>query len=306
MNQLHNLTTTMSGEYKFEIRKPDGTITETEWIPNLILNGGMDRIGTNNALFNCCRVGAGNSVPTFTQNSLDSQIASSATSTSGNFVNEGAPLYRTLATYTYAFAQGGVVGNISEVGVGWTATGATLFSRALILDSNGSPTTITVVADDQLVVYYRIQMVPPITDGTGSIVLGGNTYNYTIRLAYAASFATHGALFSSGEFISSLSDVNWYPGGSTLGPITGFPSGTGSTQSTIVVQPYVAGSYYRDAVVSYSISQGNHANGIQAFLLYYGTSVTKTIRFQIHFDTPIPKTNTTILSLSFRYSWARG
>jgi hypothetical protein len=245
-----------------------------------------------------------------TQTSLDAPLgsASAANSTANSTANEGAPLYRTTLTFAYTFTQGAVVGNISEVGIGWATTGNTLFSRALILDNLGSPTTITLVAIDQLTVYYRLRVAPTLTDATGSVTIGSTTYNYTSRVLSAASFGNVQYIFSYGhEYLAKLYIATTYQAGAGLASITssvptGTQSGTTSAGSLIA---YTPGTFYRDSSLSFSITQGNATGGIQALSLVYGEPY-QPFKFQIVFSAPIPKTNTNVLTLTIRFSWARG
>jgi hypothetical protein len=307
-----NFCTTLRGEYRFVITRGDGSTEDTGWFPNLILDQGLDRMGSafQTPIFSICRVGTGNSTPVNTQTALDSPLGSPSTanSTANSNTNEGAPLYRSTLTFNYVFAQGAVVGNISEVGVGWATTGNTLFSRALILDNLGSPTTITLVAIDQLTVFYRVRVAPTLTDATGSVLIGSTTYNFTSRVCSAANFGNVQYIFAYGhEYLGKLYIASTYQAGAGLAAITAsVPTGTQSgANSTGSLQAYTPGTFYRDSSLSFSISQGNATGGIQALSLVYGEPY-QPFRFQIVFNTPIPKTNTNVLTLTIRFSWARG
>lgn len=328
MNIL-NFESKLAGEYKFVVTKSDGTITESDWFDNLILDSGLNAFGFTNAtssIIGVCRVGTGTTTPISSQTILDAQIASANISTSYgtpvSIVNGGSSgSYKSLHTFTYAFAQGAVVGNISEVGIGWAASGATLFSRALILDSAGSPVSMSIVALDQLTIYYRIKITPPLTDNTGSITINGTVYNYTSRICSVASFASSTYLFNpvGGQGASASMNPTGYNGGikmwgpgATLGIITSSgPSGStsdtgftsGATTLSIALGSYVAGTFYRDDVWTYNVNAGNFSGGIQALVFGYAGD---TIKFQYLFDTPIPKTNTNVLKLTVRCSWGRG
>ncbi len=306
---MNNLTQTasVSGEYKF-IKKTNGVVTlETDWIPNLITNIGMDRLGApSTGVFSYCRVGTGNSTPDFTNTQLDAQIAVSAQiSSAGSNVSDGAPNYGMLKTTTFTFAQGAVVGNVTEVGVGWATTGATLFSRALILDGAGNPTTLTLTSIDQLTVFYRVRMLPTITDVNGSVTLAGTSYSFVSRVSYVNSFCQRSDMFGVGEsgIFTSLTGATYYADGATQGAITSGISGTNTNQiGTVTHQPYSSGTYYRDSTVTISTTQGNFAGGIRGIqTTYAGTSVF----YSYFFSTPIPKDNTKTLALTFRTSWAR-
>ncbi len=313
MSQL-NLETKLSGEYKLVISRGDGTVEETGWFKNIILDTGLDRMGiTTTGIYatQYARVGTGTSTPVATQTSLDAQIAfSAATNQANSAVNSGTPLYNTLITTSFAFAQGAVVGNIAEVGIGWATTGTSLFSRALILDNTGSPTTLTLVSIDQLTVYYRITVTPVLTDTTGSVVISSTTYGYTARICNAGSFASNVYMFATAPISANgvLGPVasTTHAAGTALSAITTVPANASGTAGTVTQGSYSPGSYFRDDVWNWSISQGNATGGIQIITLSYsGNPSGGNIKYQFRFDTVIPKTNTNTLGLTVRISWTR-
>jgi len=304
-----NMGAGISGEYRLVVTKPDGSISsDTGWFKNLIVNQGLDRIGNGglNPIFQFCRVGTGTSTPVDTQTSLDAQIAASnSIGAATSNTNEGSPLYRTTLVNTCIFPQGAVVGNITEVGIGWATTGATLFSRALILDNLGFPTSVTLVAIDQLTVFYRVRLVPPLTDFSGSVTISGTPYNYTSRVASAGSFGNVQFLFTY-DYFSSPGGAVTYAAGATLGAITAYgPTGTQSgTGGSVSNGTYTNGNYYKDSNWTWSITQGNATGGIQAIRFAWGQTY-QPFGFQVRFDTPIPKVNTNVLTLTMRFTWFR-
>jgi len=308
-----NLHTKLSGEYKIVIKR-DGKEIETEWFKNLILNQGLDQLGSDNeVLYGYARVGTGTTAPIVTNTELEAQVGVSQQGpASTTVVNSGAPNYTTLTTYQYVFTQGSVTGNISEVGVGWATTGSTLFSRALIVDGSGTPTTITLLPIDQLIIYYRLNASQPTTDTTTAVTISSVSYPYTIRTAYAGNYASNGVTFKYGYAWSKLtnsSSVYLYGDDATLGPITGSLSGTligsnGSGGFTFSNPAYTPGTYYRDNTFSIDVSHGNAVGGIGGIVWQMGVYST-SLASQLVLPTPIPKTNTQVLTLTVRFSWAR-
>jgi hypothetical protein len=301
-----NITAAMhmrvSGEYSAEVRHADGTVTEIPWFKNLILDSGLDDLGTMAGLRNYCHVGTGTSTPVVTQVALDAKIGTYGSYASATTTQIGAPSYAWATTLAYTFAIGAIVGNITEVGVGATISGTRLYSRARFTDGGGNPIAITVTASDQLVVYHKVTVTPPITDGTGSVVISGTTYNYTTRLLYAgltadrfenigvAVFTLDGAatVYGSNAALSAITASA--PTGTAIGNDSG-----GGTYST-----YVPGTYYRDTTVVWSPTVANDAGGIKGF------RVTSSCgNFQIILNTPIMKTNLQQLTMVFRRSWGR-
>ena len=306
----------MGGEYKIVVTKPDGTTHETGWFDNIILNQGLDRIGSSvNQVISYAQVGTGTSTPAITQTGLDAPIAGSAqqTSPNGGVTNSGSPTYTENFVWFFAFAQGAVVGNITEIGVGWAASGNTLFSRALILDNLGSPTSITIVAIDQLTVYYRLKIVPPVSDVSGTVTIGGTPYNYTARVANVGSFSNSTWTFWASQIgrpgsltypnTVDSSSAPTYGAGSVLGAITGSPTLASGTSGTATAGTYTPGTFTRDDTWNWTIAQGNATGGVQAIMLGY--SVQGFAQFQYRFATPIPKDNTKTMSLTTRITWTR-
>ena len=201
------MNTKISGEYKFVIMNTEtNEEKETEWIPNLITDFGIDKLylgssysgdTTNNWAY-YCSVGADNTPPTESDEALFNKIGATASYDTGYNSSsvEGAPNYRSIHTTKYTFTQGSVEGNISEVGVGSKSDGTKLVSRALILDGNGNPTTLSLTSIDQLTVYYRITIQFPLSL-TGSLDFNGTTVYYkaqTYRIISqsSAGFAASG------------------------------------------------------------------------------------------------------------------
>jgi len=198
-----------------------------------------------------------------------------------------------------------VVANITEVGIGWATGGGSLFSRSLIVDGAGTPVALTVTAIDVLTVYYRCTITPDLTDSVSSVVISGITYNFTARIANAANFQS--------DFRFSLtSETGWgyvaggiactYPSTTTIGPITGVPSGSAAVGATAVRGAYTNGNFYVDNTVTWAPAQGNATGGVKgislAFMNYGGT-------WQWVFTTTIPKDNTKTFVLNVRYAWGR-
>jgi len=302
-----NTKVALSGEYRLVIKR-NGEEIDTGWFKNLILNQGLDQLGTDNeVLLGYARVGTGTTAPIDTNTTLEAQVAVSESGPDATtVVNSGAPNYTTLTTYEYTFTQGDVVGNISEVGVGWATTGATLFSRALIVDNVGTPTTITLTSIDQLTIYYRLNASQPTTDTTTSVTISSVSYPYTIRTAQAASFCNGISTFRYGFTFTRLGSVLLYGNDAALGPITGSLSGTliansGNPGFTFDYPAYTPGSYYRDSTFSIPVNIGNATGGIGGIQLTWNGSLLN----QIVLSTPIPKTNTQVLTITQRFTWAR-
>lgn len=299
----------LQGEYNIVVKRDNETISETGWFKNLILDQGLDRIGTQgNVAISYAQIGSGTTPPNASDTSLQTYVAGSQSNpTATSYTNSGSPDYYGLLTYTFTFTQGSVVGTMGEVGVGWTNTSGNLFSRALILDGSGNPTTISLTSIDQLVVYYRLRIYPPTVDVTGSVTIGSTPYNYTVRACRATQWANDTLLFYNTTSFNKISVALFYEPGCVLNPITSnFLNGTQTPNgavSSVAVGSYSGGSYYLDNTVSAGVSEANGTGGFQGIVFLIGSS--QLIGFQMVFDNPIPKDNTKQFTITMRYSWAR-
>lgn len=297
------------GYYKIEAVKKMADGREhsrvlSDWFPNLITDAGLEHMATSSSWLNYCQVGSGNSAPTFTDTSLQSRIASTSSLTSTNNGVTSSPPYYAYCTRVFEFAEGAAAGNLSEVGVGWASSGS-LFSRALILDGSGSPTTITVLPDEVLRVTYQFRFYVPTADTTGQLTLNGVVYNWTAR---ASSFSTYGwggrAPADMGVDVGNTNYPRAYSG-NIASSVTGSPSGSYSVRSSVVSYPYSAGSLQRGGQAIWDLNRGN-IGGIRSIEFLFGIGL-----YQVEFSSadanqdPIPKDATKILTLDFQHSWGR-
>ena len=211
----------LAAEYRIVARKP-GSKKErvlADWFPNLITDSGLDSLATS-GWKTYCHVGTGTLTPSTSDSSLQTPIASTAARSNVVNTNAGAPSYYSQSSVDYTFPVG--AGTYTEVGVSNKAhTDGTqvLFSRALIVDGGGNPTSITVLADEYLVVTYRIRMYPPLGDSTGSIGIGSDSHNYTIRARRVDNFNFWGRALENAGVSFAFNSAGNYLGGTT------YPSG---------------------------------------------------------------------------------
>lgn len=303
-----SLGVTMAGLYRCVLNEGTDREVDTGWFPNLITNGGLDRLGSEMYegldVFKYASIGTGTTLPANTDSSLQAYIADTLDSTLDGGANYGAPTYSGYRQVHHTYAQGAVVGNMAEVGLGWEPGGISLWSRARILDNAGIPTILTVTAVDQITVYYKIVAIPVITDISGTVTLSGTTHAYTGRLAYAASFFYTGILSIGGlmAYTTVINPLNTYPATSVLGAITGFPSGQPVYGGFTSSANYTPGSRYRDSTIEFPPGYAVHPGGIGAIV--FGSD-NGGMGFQYSFTPPIPKDDTMVMSLVARVSWDR-
>lgn len=280
-----------------------------DWFPNLITDQGLDRLGANNGWGQFCQVGSGNTPPANTDTSLQTFVAASSVEQSASVSASGSSPYFCTANKTYRFNAGVATGNLSEVGIGWSSGASTLFSRALILDGGGVPTTITVLPDEVLDVTYAFRVYAPLVDIVSTITISGILYNYTLRATnvttpWASSlnppFGSWGnilqSFFGNGQSAIFRGASAW---SGAIGAITATPSGTNDTASTFSTAAYGTNNLYRDGTAVWDLNDGN-VGGIRSVSYYFSWCA-----YQMEFSPVIAKDNTKTLTLTFRHTWAR-
>lgn len=307
------LKSAVHGRFMLEVAKADTSGTEipgtrrvlSPWQDNLITNTGMDFIGGVGAspydFMVAVSVGSGATAPTFTDTALQARIATTSTmNTYTSGFTTSAPFYSWLRK-EFQFAAGAAAGVLSELGI--TGTGGTpAYTRALIKDSGGSPTTITVLSDEILIVTYERRTYASTSDVVTTATIKGVSQTITIRPAQIGT-----ASGMSGTGSAYWSDYTWggtwYTGGSGVGPSTGVPSGTAQfytgTGAGKVDEPYVAGSYYRDQTMNLRLAD---AAGL-TITGFKGQS--SAVAYQIGFVPGVAKTNSETVALKLRMSWSR-
>lgn len=269
-----------------------------DWFPNLVTNGGLEQIGTTANYLTGCSVGSGNTAPANANTALVALIATSTNIVgSAGSVQSASPYYGSRIN-TYFFAAGAAAGVLAEIGVGLSATA--LFSRALILDNMGNPTTVTVGVGESLTAFYELRLYPPLADVTGTVVISSVSYNYTVRAANAG--AGNWAPAQLGD-VGGPSGMVAYSG--AIGALTGSPAGTAAVEDSGADVAYVPASHQVDRN---SVFSGPSANfgGINALLFLCGQTNDSFGAFQVGFNNPIPKDSSHSLTLTVRQSWARG
>lgn len=291
--------TMIKGSFSTKIIRCGKVIKSLPRTDNLITRGGMESLGSlSGRLF----VGTGSSTPLFSNTALDSPLTSAAgagwndiasTLSGTNYIKES----RNIIT----FPIGAVVGNISELSL--SNSGQDSDTRALFKDGAGDPTTITVTAQDQLVVTYFVQKTISMIPFTSSILadLDGvpTAIDYTIRPCISSNG-------DSGE------DAN-FPGSIYRGDLyfransTNFASIAGPDYIPVQLDaggsgPDASGSHVvvltaSGNEVTHTVTMPTNKGNLQwKALLFspFATGDSSAMLFQLEFDGPnyITKTNT--------------
>lgn len=301
----------IAGEFRCVITRADGSVkSDTGYQKNLILNQGLDFFGGDkgNNINDYCAIGSGNSTPVTTQTKLDAYIAQASgtgTTSDYSYVDKGDGLYRMWEQKKYRFTGLDNV-NISEIGLvstGSTSANYYLTTRALIKDSLGAPTSISVKTGETLDIYYKIHKVIDtrdksfvinILDGDGGAV----PYNVVVRSQDVGSNKNRvSSATLSISIITSISDLK---------PVTS--SGQNTNSYSGVFSKYVTGSYKIRAAVELGLDQSNIAiRTVNNRIVDYSYPL---MPFQMRLgrvsdDAPLTKTNKETLTIPLEFSWGR-
>jgi hypothetical protein len=293
----------VAGRYMIEAVKADGSRRiVSDWFDNLITTAGLNHLGTGGA-YVYCMVGSGNTPPTNSDTALQTPVASTPDVIADQQGSQASAPYFGWHRRTFRFPIGAAAGNLSEIGVGWN--NANVFSRALIVDTEGDPTTITVLSDEALDVTYEFRLYPPTVDQTSTINISGVPYDVVVRASQVNSSHWWPDSISNNGF--SNTGFRFKPFTGDIGAITEAPSGSSNSEDydgLITYDAYSNNSLMRTGKVEFGLTRGNLSGGIGSMQMfrYPGAGCGA---YQMSFDPKIPKDMFKILSLNFSFSWAR-
>lgn len=300
MNLEVEIHSKLEGRYNLIVRdaKTLEVKRETGWFKNLILNQGLDRMASSTFMTHA-QVGTSNVAPAVTQTALQGYLAGTSTvSSTTSSAQASAPYYGKLVR-VYRFAAGVATGTLAEVGVAWTSTTGNVFSRALITDADGNPTTITVLADEVLDVVYELRQYPDLVDKVFQAVISGVTYDCVLRAAIVTGQPWYQNIDSATGPYGSIGAGQAFNG--ALGGITVSPSGlSDQVTATPTMGAYTNGTYFRTMTSTWGLDDGNLAGGITAVM----QSTTRGA-YKMSFSPPVAKDNTKVFTLVTKHSWAR-
>lgn len=287
---------------------------DTGFFNNLIVNTGLEGLASSNSTaighsffineLGRFVVGSGSATPQVTDTTLAAPVAFAGANPI--LVSQSSSFSRgdSRIIVSHQFGQGQAAGNLSEIGIQLGSLSGRLWSRALILDGNGDPTTITVLGTDFLTVFYELRVLIPQTDATFNIDVEYDGVP-TPTVVTARALGTEDVTGAYGWALGAMrgNPANNQALAATDGTALVAPEGLvlGGTSSTnnATLQPYVSGSYERWIKYSADLGQMN-SNQLSWFRTVRGPGA-----FQYLFDPPLQKNNTQTMELSFGYSWAR-
>lgn len=281
---------------------------------NLITDVGLDFFGASSSGIlpvigssGYCGLGTGSTTPANSDTTLVAEVSPSSsnrtTSNGGTFdvtgYVAGPPDYHKYVR-TYLFLEAQANGNLTEVGIFTAVTSGTMWTRQLLKDSGGTPTTVIKTSSDQLKVIYELRVQPPQSDAVTSVTISGTSYTVSIRGVYVGDPGVGWVeVFTNNTFGGSIGfETNTLVARTT----TSNPSGNVASSSTTVAA-YVNGNKYRDITYKFEPGIANFATGVGG--IFAPAIGNGRYLFQIMFSPKFAKDNTMRLTLIVRVSFDR-
>lgn len=306
-----NIQSSARGLINIQVRKPNGEVFETGYFKNLLLDTFFARFAANNTAIGTmrCVVGTGTTAPANGDTALVYQVAS-ISQTSSFDVNGtlDSPNNRIVfkAVRQFEAAIGAVVANLGEVGFEFAVSSGGLHaglinSRSLTKDSFGTPTTITVTADDQLIVNYTLEISIPLVDYTGTVNIAGVDYAAVGRVADQYTTTTPNNSLALPTALAN--QFKSYQATSVFGAHGVAPtleSGTGGA----LTSTFLSVSGGKEYEMSGTINQLNATGGIGVLTIPIGAA-SNGRGFKYQFTPAIPKDATKPFKMRFRMTCVR-
>lgn len=314
------------GLYQFEKFRADADGNElpgtreiiSPWQGNLITDAGLNYLGsTEHDNLTMCRIGTGNAAPANSDIALGAQVGTSTTDGTGSasgYDTENRYLWRRVSK---RFAAGTISGvNLAEVGMA-ASNDVSLFSRSLIKDTGGSPTTITLGSDEVLDVLYELRMYLPAQDTTVATTIDGVATTVTIRVTEHAQSLTNWAELLGNRMVPDLSEpsntrygcgLENMPAAVSIAQYAGSSSNNGSTSFAA----YTAGTFTTTVTTVLGLPAANFGTGVGALLVTGYSGGTGDLRWQspygwwaYGFSPKLNKTNTRTATIVYGITWGR-
>lgn len=181
------------GRFNITIERENGNKEETGFVDNLFLNKYFSLSNSTTSIRNLCVVfGSGSKTPTLLDTSLENIITDAYLRTSGDYLtghlsekayDAATKIFTHQYTLTFKGSKGRIQGNISELGLSYDTDNTRLFTRALVKDAQGTPTTLSVGPSDVLSIVYIVGYQMDFTnDLLDSKVVNINGQDTTVEL----------------------------------------------------------------------------------------------------------------------------
>jgi hypothetical protein len=285
------------------IHKESGLIAERRHFRNLITDAGMDAMASVSiptSLTNFA-VGTGSTAPAVEDSTLETELARTNSNggfsdVNGIFTGNAYHFFRRTRVFTTSQANG----NLTEVGALDAAAAGTLFSRQLIQDAEGAPTTLVKTSDFELRVVYEVRVYPDLDDRVYSATIDGSPQNVTTRPIDIDSINWRGG----GSFTGILGRCGFsvslggtaYSG--AIGPATGVPTGSLGFSTVRTPAAYSPGAFEQDVEVEWGAAVGN--GEVLSFQFAQGD-----FAYQHQLTGAVTKDNTQRMTIELTKTWAR-
>lgn len=184
------------GNLKYDLgEQPNLTVVGFNRMPSSVSNGSFT-----------VEVGTGTTAPNFNDTALEAPLGASASNLYYNWVTDTIGVAGGVNTLkqsmVFTFALGSIVGNVSELGLVWS-NGTTLLTRSRIKDGGGNPTTISVTANDQLIVTYFFTWTFPVVGTPFQVTLDINGTPTAVNITPSLSLVDYTSYPYLHPFVSS-------------------------------------------------------------------------------------------------------
>jgi hypothetical protein len=276
--------------------------------PNLIVDAGLDFIGQSGTPLTCMTymgMGTGGTAPAVSDTALQTPIGTRVTRDSVS-PSSGPSFAYWQESFVFTFLEANANGNLAEVGLFSSASTGTMWTRQVLKDSGGTPTTITKTSAERLTVTYNVRLYSPTVDVTGNVTItGSGVHAYTSRAMQIDDSGSWGAFPLTGFYAGGGSSAYLHES-ATLGSTTGQPSGVEdgtTTTSSVSVGSYTSGTFQRQHTYFWDTGRGNFGTGVGS--ITFGGTNSNTNMFQCAFGTQILKTALKQLTIVAQLSWGR-
>lgn len=289
----------------------------TDPFSNMLLDQGLDYLGSQTwDNLAAIHLGTGNTAPTGAETSISGYVAGSSTDGLGGgrgLSGDGTYLYRRISK---RFAAGSAAGvNLASVAVGHRVANGEIFSLALLKDTGGSPTTITLTAEEVLDVVYELRMYLPAQDLSVAATVDGTSTTVTIRRnTSAAAISVWASTVGVGFPLSTYQVYNMSQTGyENLPSASSLWDTYQSTvnKATLSLLTYVPGSYQYKVVLNFAVPDANFATGLGALTIgnsgiESGTFYRLAYGFWAYgFSPKLNKTSSRTAAVTVGLSWGR-
>ena len=291
----------LSGRFDLAcVNAKTGEVRERRSFDNLILDIGLENFWSKSTSMQPA-LGVGTTPPAVTDTGLEQLVyAAQSISPSSSAVAPTSPDWVAKWIQTWRIPANAAVGTFTEIGLcNWGGV-PPYWCRALIVDEQGNPSSISVLADEYLDVTYTLNLHSDLNDRTFTFEINGTTYTCTARRALIANTRISSINGSIGTvYTRSGSGGGGAWATQELGPITSKPSGTtvnSVLEDGITPQPYESNSWTGKSLLRWGLNKMNVAGGIGSICIDEGNPRLPT---QFSFSPKIPKDATNELSLMF-------